>query len=84
MVYSDQAHDNDEKIFVYPDYVYKMVGGMVCSWFSYSNILGKKIQVIGERETIVGVVSDVDDSGCLILKTDMGIKKILTGDIKFL
>jgi len=53
-------------------------------WFSYANIIGKKIQVDYENEDILGVVIDVDESGCLILKTDKDQVRIVSGDITFL
>ena len=53
-------------------------------WFSFANIIGKKIQVEGEKEDISGVVIDVDQSGCLILDTDKGQVRIVSGDITFL
>ncbi len=54
------------------------------SWLSYSNIIGKKIQVQDEKKVINGKVVDVDDSGCLMLKTKRGTVRIISGDIKFL
>lgn len=53
-------------------------------WFSFANIIGKKIQVNDENDVITGVVIDVDESGCLILKTDDGQVRIVSGDITFL
>ena len=53
-------------------------------WFSYSNIIGKKIQVNDEKEVITGIVIEVDESGCLILNTDKGKERIVSGDITFL
>jgi len=50
-------------------------------WHSFSDIIGKKIQVAGEKEIFEGVVSDIDDSGCLILETDVGKVRVITGDI---
>jgi BirA family biotin operon repressor/biotin-[acetyl-CoA-carboxylase] ligase len=54
------------------------------AWFLHANIIGKKIQVNREKDVMVGVVSDIDESGCLILKTDVGFQRIVTGDVKFL
>lgn len=54
------------------------------AWFLHANIIGKKIQVNREKDRMVGVVSDIDESGCLILKTDIGLQRIVTGDVKFL
>ena len=54
------------------------------AWFSYANILGKKIKVQDEETVIEGIVRDVDDNGYLILDTGDGSTKIVTGDISFL
>ena len=53
-------------------------------WFSYSNITGRKIKVKDEKAVMHGVVSDVDDSGCLILDTKNGSVRIVSGDIEYL
>jgi BirA family biotin operon repressor/biotin-[acetyl-CoA-carboxylase] ligase len=53
-------------------------------WLSYSNIIGKKVLIIQERNTFKGIVSNVDDTGCLIVKTSKGDIRILSGDIEFL
>jgi len=53
-------------------------------WFSFADIIGKKIQVNDEKEDISGVVIDVDESGCLILNTDTDQVRIVSGDITFL
>ncbi len=53
-------------------------------WFSYADIIGKKVRVAREKDIVLGIVSDVDESGCLILKTKKGFEKIVSGDISFL
>ena len=53
-------------------------------WFSFSNIIGKKIQVQDNNILIIGKVIDIDENGCLILDTEHGIARILYGDIKYL
>jgi BirA family transcriptional regulator, biotin operon repressor / biotin---[acetyl-CoA-carboxylase] ligase len=54
------------------------------SWFMHADIIGKKVEVTLEKDKIVGFVNDIDENGCLILKNDIGIQKIIAGDIKFL
>jgi BirA family biotin operon repressor/biotin-[acetyl-CoA-carboxylase] ligase len=54
------------------------------SWLSFSNIIGKKIQVKDDNILIIGKVINIDDSGCLILDTEQGITRIVYGDIKYL
>ncbi|MCK5772250.1 MAG: biotin--[acetyl-CoA-carboxylase] ligase [Thermoplasmata archaeon] len=53
-------------------------------WFEHSNIIGRRIEVTGLRGTINGTVSDVDESGCLILDTSEGAQRIVAGDIRYL
>jgi len=53
-------------------------------WFSYSNIVGKRIRVRSEKTVIDGLVLDIDDSGCIILDTVNGITKIVSGDVEYL
>jgi BirA family transcriptional regulator, biotin operon repressor / biotin---[acetyl-CoA-carboxylase] ligase len=54
------------------------------SWFMHADIIGKKVEVTLEKDKIVGFVNDIDENGCLILKNDIGIQKIIAGDIRFL
>lgn len=53
-------------------------------WLSYSSIIGREIQVEDEKSVTTGKVIDIDDSGYIILKTDSGIIRIVSGDIKYL
>lgn len=53
-------------------------------WFSYSNIIGKRIIVRDEKTTVEGVVSDVDKDGCLIVETNDGIIRIISGDVEYI
>ena len=53
-------------------------------WFSYSNIVGKRIRVKGEKTIIKGIVTDIDESGCLILDTENGITRIVSGDMEYI
>ena len=53
-------------------------------WTELSNIKGRRILVKGERETLEGTVIDVDESGCIILDTEKGQKRIVSGDVQYL
>ncbi|MEA3457647.1 MAG: biotin--[acetyl-CoA-carboxylase] ligase [Candidatus Thermoplasmatota archaeon] len=53
-------------------------------WFSHANIIGKRIRIKGEKTVIEGTVSNVDDSGCLILDTGNRITRIVSGDVEYL
>jgi len=54
------------------------------SWLNYSKIINRKISVHGEKDVLTGIVTDIDNSGCLILKTDEGFNKIISGDVTYL
>lgn len=60
-----------------PDYIRDL-------WFSYSKIIGKKIMIYEGENKIIGVVQDVDESGCLIIDSNGEPKRIVSGDISFL
>jgi BirA family transcriptional regulator, biotin operon repressor / biotin---[acetyl-CoA-carboxylase] ligase len=50
-------------------------------WKTYTDTLGKTIQIKTSTETIQGIAVDVDESGFLLLRTENGeIKKIMSGD----
>lgn len=53
-------------------------------WFSFSKIIGKKVEVNENKKTTIGIISDVDESGCLILDTSNGMVRILSGDLRYL
>jgi len=54
------------------------------SWFSHANIVGREILVHGEKTILKGVVSNVDESGCLILDTRDGSVRVVSGDVEYL
>jgi BirA family biotin operon repressor/biotin-[acetyl-CoA-carboxylase] ligase len=54
------------------------------SWFSHANIVGREILVHGEKTILKGVVSSVDESGCLILDTRDGSVRVVSGDVEYL
>lgn len=54
------------------------------SWLSYSNIIGKRVQVRDDKKVLTGKVTDVDNSGRLILETENTKIRIVSGDLKYL
>jgi len=54
------------------------------TWLTYSNIIGKKVKIIEEKNVTEGVVKDIDDNGYIILKTISGKKRVLNGDVLYL
>jgi biotin-(acetyl-CoA carboxylase) ligase len=53
-------------------------------WFSYTNIIGKNVRLKGEDNELEGIVMDIDDTGCLILKTIDKKIRIFSGDLDFI
>jgi BirA family biotin operon repressor/biotin-[acetyl-CoA-carboxylase] ligase len=53
-------------------------------WFNYANIIGKRVRVEGEKSAVEGVVSGVDETGCLIIKTNGGNVQVVSGDLYYL
>jgi len=53
-------------------------------WFSHAKIIGKRIRVKGEKTVIEGKVTEIDDCGCLILETENGNTKIVSGDVEYI
>jgi len=53
-------------------------------WFSYSNIIGRKICVNQEDNIFKGVVKNIDSSGCIILDAGKDIVRVVSGDIKYI
>ncbi len=52
-------------------------------WRSYSDIIGKKIELSVSGNSITGIASDFDENGYLILHKDSGVlEKFMTGTIK--
>lgn len=54
------------------------------SWISFSNIIDRKIRVGDGHISMEGVVTGVDEDGSLILKTEMGIQRVLSGNVEYL
>lgn len=53
-------------------------------WLSYSNIIGRKVNVIDDLSVLTGIVKDVDTSGCLILDSKGKKIRVVCGDISYL
>jgi BirA family biotin operon repressor/biotin-[acetyl-CoA-carboxylase] ligase len=53
-------------------------------WLSKANIVGRMVQIQGEKELIRGVVSGVDRDGSLIVKTQQRDLRVICGDVNYL
>jgi BirA family biotin operon repressor/biotin-[acetyl-CoA-carboxylase] ligase len=50
-------------------------------WRARHAFQGVPVRLIAERETTVGICCGVDDDGALLLQTDAGVRRILSGDV---
>jgi BirA family transcriptional regulator, biotin operon repressor / biotin---[acetyl-CoA-carboxylase] ligase len=50
-------------------------------YHGYSALNGRRVTVIDANTTTYGVVRDIDDDGALILETEVGSTRILSGDV---
>ena len=58
---------------------------IIKQWKRNSNTIGRKVTIDTSNEKLIGNAIDIDESGFLIIKTDVGkIKKITTGDCIYL
>jgi BirA family biotin operon repressor/biotin-[acetyl-CoA-carboxylase] ligase len=53
-------------------------------WISYSKIIGKIVKIMDNGKEISGIISDVDENGYLIIKSEDSIYKISDGNIIYL
>jgi BirA family biotin operon repressor/biotin-[acetyl-CoA-carboxylase] ligase len=53
-------------------------------WFSFSKIIGKKVEVQQDGNIIIGEVCDIDKNGHLILRQAKEEVRITSGDLKYL
>ncbi len=70
--------------YYYQQFLTKKYDNIRKTWFSFSEIIGKKVEVYDNNKIINGIVSDVDENGCLILDTPKGKVQIFSGDVKYL
>jgi BirA family biotin operon repressor/biotin-[acetyl-CoA-carboxylase] ligase len=50
-------------------------------WKKRSDMLGRKVAVVQNNKTILGVAADVNDDGSLLLQTDHGDINVVSGDM---
>ncbi|WP_276873551.1 biotin--[acetyl-CoA-carboxylase] ligase [Dialister micraerophilus] len=50
-------------------------------WRKLTVTLGKNVQIISYGEKYTGKAQDIDQDGCLLVKTDKGIKRVIVGDV---
>jgi BirA family biotin operon repressor/biotin-[acetyl-CoA-carboxylase] ligase len=56
-------------------------GAILQKWKKSSDMLGRKVAVTQNGKTIQGIAADVNDDGSLLLRTDQGDIRVVSGDI---
>jgi len=57
------------------------INSILSEWKKHSDTLGRKVRIITSSDETVGTAFDIDESGFLIIETDLGVhKKITSGD----
>ena len=70
---------------VYSLFVDQKYDRIIDEWKTHTDTFGKTIRVQTSTETLQGIAFDIDPSGFLLLRTEMGeIKKILSGDCLYM
>jgi BirA family biotin operon repressor/biotin-[acetyl-CoA-carboxylase] ligase len=54
------------------------------NWISCSDIIGRRVQISDEKSVVDGLVTDVDENGCLILNTSKETVRVVSGDLTIL
>ena len=54
---------------------------VLAEWRTYSITLGQEVNVIGIDKTFVGRALDIDEEGALLVQTDLGLERVLAGDV---
>jgi BirA family biotin operon repressor/biotin-[acetyl-CoA-carboxylase] ligase len=71
--------DKNYKKLINRDYKY-----IEKTWISFTKIIGRKIQITDEKKVTEGIVKDIDENGHLIIESEFGEIKIVSGDIEYL
>jgi BirA family transcriptional regulator, biotin operon repressor / biotin---[acetyl-CoA-carboxylase] ligase len=71
----------DEFIDVYNDFKKQSLDGLIEEYKSLSLVLGKEVYIINGNNKKQGIISDIDNSGAIILKTADGLERIVAGEV---
>lgn len=74
------------KVLVELETLYQQVekegfAGVLEEWRKLSGTLGREINVISATGTFSGVAEDIDEDGCLLVKTPGGVERVIAGDV---
>ena len=50
-------------------------------WREHSATIGNEVTVFGIGETFSGIAEDIDNDGALLVRTTVGLRKVLAGDV---
>lgn len=53
-------------------------------WRVLNSTIGRQVRVFMDVGEIEGLAKDIGDDGCLVVETDLGVIRILSGDVKHL
>jgi len=65
----------------YEDVIQHGFAGMLAEWRELSVTLGENVNVVGIGQEFSGMAVDIDNDGALLVQTDVGIEKVLAGDV---
>lgn len=54
---------------------------VIDGWRAHSDMLGRRVRVSGPSGIIHGVAEDIDENGCLLLRTDSTVEIIIAADV---
>lgn len=54
------------------------------AWRDRSVTLGREVTVRADGQELVGVAEDVDEHGALLIRTETGLERVLSGDVQLL
>ena len=66
---------------VYQTVVSEGFKNILQDWRSQSITLGQTVDVIGINHRFSGVAVDIDEEGALLVRTDVGIERVIAGDV---
>jgi BirA family biotin operon repressor/biotin-[acetyl-CoA-carboxylase] ligase len=55
---------------------------LIQAWKSMTSTLSKPVEVISDSDTVRGIAVNLDGEGALLVKTALGVKRIVSGSIR--
>jgi BirA family transcriptional regulator, biotin operon repressor / biotin---[acetyl-CoA-carboxylase] ligase len=57
------------------------IAGLLDDWRSHAAGLGEPVTATGQQGLITGIAEDIDDTGALLVRTGVGIVRVVAGDV---